>query len=90
MEVAWRWCLSAGLLAESRPGQRYIQLLVVLDQGRVAIVQDELPQRRVLVEGLSEAVACGCSVDHTMLHTPVHTARDKTRQETIVMTEGRF
>lgn len=39
------WCVSAGLLAESGPGQGYIQLLVVLDQGCVSIVEDQLSQR---------------------------------------------
>lgn len=38
------WCVSAGLLAESGPGQGYIQLLVVLDQGCVTVVKDELSQ----------------------------------------------
>lgn len=39
------WCVSAGLLAESGPGQGYIQLLIVLDQRCVSIVEDQLSQR---------------------------------------------
>lgn len=72
------WCVSAGLRAESGPGQGYIQLLVVLDQGCVSVVEHQLSQRRVQVVGLSKAEPCGCPVDHTVLHIPVHTARDKT------------
>lgn len=70
------WCVSAGLLAESGPGQGYIQLLVVLDQGRVSIVEDQLSQRWVQVVGLSEAVACRRPVDHTVLHVSIHTAME--------------
>lgn len=68
------WCSSAGLLAESGPGQGYIQLLVVLDQGRVAIVEDQVSQRGVQVVGLGKAVPRGRPVDHAVLHIPVHTA----------------
>lgn len=68
------WCFSAGLLAESGPGQGYIQLLVVLDQGRVAIVEDQVSQRGVQVVGLSKAVASGRPVDHAVLHLAAHAA----------------
>lgn len=71
------WCFSAGLLAESGPGQGYIQLLVVLDQGCVAIVEDQVSQRGVQVVGLGEAVPRGRPVDHAVLHIPVHTASQK-------------
>lgn len=70
------WCVSAGLLAESGPGQGYIQLLVVLDQGCVAVVEDQLPQGRVEVVGLSEAVPCGRPVDHAVLHVSIHAATE--------------
>lgn len=66
------WCVSAGLLAESGPGQGYIQLLIVLDQRRVSIVEDQLSQRWVEVEGLSKAITCWCPVDHTVLHISIH------------------
>lgn len=72
------WCVSAGLLAESGPGQGYIQLLVVLDQGCVAVVEDQLPQRRVEVVGLSKAIPCGRPVDHAVLHIPIHTVTERT------------
>lgn len=74
------WCFSAGLLAESGPGQGYIQLLVVLDQGCVAIVEDQLSQGGVEVVGLSKAVPHGRPVDHAVLHIPVHAAlQEKSR-----------
>lgn len=70
------WCVSAGLLAESGPGQGYIQLLVMLDQGCVAVVEDQLPQRRVEVVGLSKAIPCGRPVDHAVLHVSIHAATE--------------
>lgn len=71
------WCFSAGLLAESGPGQGYIQLLVVLDQGCVAIVEDQVSQWGVQVVGLGKAVPCGRPVDHAVLHIPIHTVMGK-------------
>lgn len=70
------WCVSAGLLAESGPGQGYIQLLVVLDQGCVAIVVDQLSQRRVEVVGLSKAVPRGRPVDYAVLHVSIGAATE--------------
>lgn len=70
------WCVSAGLLAESGPGQGYIQLLVVLDQGCVAVVVDQLSQRRVEVVGLSKAVPRGRPVDHAVFHVSVGAAME--------------
>lgn len=68
------WCFSAGLLAESGPGQGYIQLLVVLDQRCVAVVEDQVSERGVQVVGLSKAIPRRRLVDHAVLHIPVHTA----------------
>lgn len=84
------WCFSAGLLAESGPGQGYIQLLVVLDQGCVAVVEDQVSQRGVQVVGLGKAVPCGRPVDHAVLHIPVHTVMGGKKRQLFMRRQQRW
>ena len=65
-------CSSAGLGAESRPCQGDIQLWVVLGKRGTAVMEDQLSQRAVQVEGLRETIARRRLVDHTVFGGSVH------------------
>lgn len=56
-----------------RVGQSDVEGIVVLDEGRLLVVEHQLLQGAIQVVGLCKAVAPSCAVDHTMLHLPVRT-----------------
>lgn len=58
-----------------RVGKPDVEGVVVLDKGRLLVMEHQLLQRAVQVVGLREAVAPSSAVDHTVLHFPVGTAK---------------
>lgn len=66
---------SSRLLCEHRVGQGYIQRVVVLDQRRVFVVQDQVFQGAVKVVGFSKSETCGRLVNHTMFDFSFHNYR---------------
>lgn len=70
-------CSSGWWLRKDRVSQRDIQGVVVLHQGRVLVVQDQVLEGGVEVVGFGEAVASCCLVDHAVLGVTVHPARER-------------
>lgn len=54
-----------------RVGQPNVEGIVVLDEGRLLVVEHQLLQGAIQVVGLCKAVAPRCAVDHTVLHLPI-------------------
>lgn len=69
-------CSSGWWLGKDRVSQRDIQGVIVLHQGRVLVVQDQVLEGGVEVVGFSEPVARRCLVDHAVLGVTVHPARE--------------
>lgn len=75
---------SSRLLCEHREGQGYIQRVVVLDQRRVFVVQDQVFQGAVKVVGLSKSETCGRLVNHTMFDFSFHTVEEEKEEEDVL------
>lgn len=58
----------------NRVGKPDVEGVVVLDEGRLLVMQHQLLQGAVQVVGLCEAIAPRSAVDHTVLHFPIGTA----------------
>lgn len=71
---------SPPLLAVDRKRQRDVERVVVLDQGRVLVVENQLLQRTVQIVGLGEPKAGAGLVDDAMLYLSVHTERERERE----------
>lgn len=67
---------SPPLLAVDRKGQGDVERVVVLDQRRVLVVENQLLQRPVQVVGLSEPKAGAGLVDDAMFDLSVHPERE--------------
>lgn len=70
-------CSSGGWLGKDRVSQRDIQGVIVLHQGRVLVVQDQVLEGGVEVVGLREAVARRRLVDDAVLGVAVHPAGER-------------
>lgn len=57
-----------------RVGEPDVEGVVVLDQGRLLVMEHQLLQRAVQIVGLCKAVAASRAVDHAVLHLPVGAA----------------
>lgn len=58
-----------------RVGKPDIEGVVVLNKGRLLVMEHQLLQRAVQVVGLCEAIAPSSAVDHTVLHFPIGAAK---------------
>lgn len=72
---------SPPLLAVDRKRQCDVERVVVLDQGRVLVVENQLLQRTIQVVGLSKPKAGAGLVDDAMLYLSVHTEREREREQ---------
>lgn len=73
---------SPPLLAVDGKGQGDVERVVVLDQGRVLVVEDQLLERGVQVVGLGEAKAAAGLVDDAVFDLTVHAERQKSEIST--------
>lgn len=70
-------CSSGWWLGKDRVSQRDIQGVIVLHQGCVLVVQDQVLEGGVQVVGLCEPIASRRLVDHTVLGVTIHPAGEK-------------
>lgn len=57
-----------------RVGKPDVEGVIVLNQGRLLVMEHQLLQRAVQVVGFCKAVSSSSAVDHTVLHFPIRTA----------------
>lgn len=80
-------CSSGWWLGKDRVSQRDIQGVIVLHQGCVLVVQDQVLEGGVEVVGFSKPIACCRLVDHAVLGVTIHPARE-TREPGSALGQG--
>lgn len=80
-------CSSGWWLGKDRVSQRDIQGVIVLHQGCVLVVQDQVLEGGVEVVGFSKPIARRRLVDHAVLGVTIHPARE-TREPGSALGQG--